>query len=342
MLPSYFHNNDLWDVREMNLPVPIEKYRLNTRKFKLDFTKISNTYNKEAWKKFIYYQLTISKLTINTIYLNHGIIADFLTQLGDTNVDQIKFLDALNYSSRLNDRNNTLRTYNGYISVLRWLYNYLIAHKYALKNYFEKIPLKKIKRKPTLKEVDNEVIFRILSQLHTLPLKLQIMFLILYSGLRISYMLALEFDCLATEDGAYKLKFYNPAIRDYDYILISENLYLLIERYLKEVADSGSTSKYLFPRSTDPTRHDIGEILEKNIKKLAGEAGKKINFKLSDIRSSLLLRMFLMGVPLHIIQEVMKFNSSYTINQYYELFVEAGLSEVDAYMNGGKSPVKGT
>lgn len=246
------YSKDVWDIR--NLGAIGQETAQIVSHYKIDFTKISQPWLKEAAKKYCKFSLAVSAfrtaiqrlnalkhfsaflegqyLGIQASEINREVIVDFLAYLAGKGLSG-RSRQAIIYNLRLFFEQSLI---NEWTDLPR---HFLLIHP-------EDLPPRE-KTKPRF--IPQEVLEQLNQHIGDLPAPVMRMFLVLQeTGVRISELCLMPFDCLRQDAaGDWWLTYYQYKMRKEHTIIISKELSGVIreqQRYIRE--HLGSDYHYLF------------------------------------------------------------------------------------------------
>ena len=317
---NYGFEKDLWIV---NNDFTLIKERINCGKGEykksIDFRNIENEHNREIIKKYMKYLIVLTNYNLSTIIAKKYVCSIFVNKIlkekkiENSNREDIeKFI---NYISSKYSR------WNDYVCELKQFYEWL-----SINNFIDEIIVYNndfnCKHSQKISAIDDFVINQIFNNLDKIDEKYRLIFLLNYStGLRISEICILKKDLLYKENEHYYIRFYSQKMKKEVTNEICETLYLMLEEYIKNLANNGC--EYLF------TTNQKDAILSNTISRHLNDAFKKLEIKdkngniykyrSHDYRHTIATKMVELDIPIQIIQKVLHHESPEMTLAYAEI-----------------------
>jgi integrase/recombinase XerD len=340
-IPEY--EKDVWDVRKLGCLV-----NLSQSQYKLNFESIKQLWLKDAAKTFLRYSLNICSYgncanRIDAIKTFSRFISEEYSILQPQDIKRQIIIDYLSYLHRQKYAEETLRNKLVHLGVF---FEYCLIEKLLpLKDKFlirrEDTPATR-KAKPRF--IPDEVLSQLNQYIEKLPNHYRRMVIVFqYSGMRISELCTLSFDCLYKSQDSWYLKYFQLKMKKEHIIpVISDCVVQAIKEQQEFITKEwGSGCAYLFPY---PKGHNVKELrpvkqrsfcnalndlsVEFNI---CTASGQNWHFTGHQFRHTVGTSMINSGVPQHIVQRYLGHESPEMTMVYAHIHDETLRKEVEKY-----------
>lgn len=336
---------DIWSMDEILLSSERINHADSISDF--EFFAITNQYNKKLLKMYLKAQLTLTGKAYTTIKSEYGILTDFICFLGDVNIGSHTREDISTYCEYLNKKFTTINGYNTAVSTVLKFFKYLCKHEITLTEFLISEADLKNRGAYAFKFTapDDYVIEQIFDNLPKAEEIFQVMYMIqAWSGIRVSELCSLPFNCIRKDTDGYKLFIYSTKMQSNDFIIIPSALYKRIKKYQKSVLKERPDAEYLFyygqRKDTDKpisartyTRHMKDYIAEWKIK---NPDGTDHIYHSHAYRHKKGRDMVEAGIPLYMISQCLNHRSMNMTLVYAEARTEFRKKEFKKYISASK------
>lgn len=343
-LPNIW-DRDIWDVNELNL----SSERLNNSDSIIDinFWEITNDCNKQLLKAYIKNELALTSKAYSSIYQSYKRILCFIVFLGDTNIGDHTREDILSYY-KLIDKHYTLPSaYNRAIASVVEFLNYLYKSEFIKsESFIYSSDYKKVaKYNYKFTAPDDFIIYQIFNKLPLAEPIYQVMYLIqTWSGIRISELCCLPFNCIRKDPDSCKLFIRSQKMQDNDYVIIPKALYEKIKSYQAIVKKTLPNAKYLF-YSPGSKKHEVpisshrySSQMKKYMKQwgIKNPDGSDYDYSSHSYRHKKGKDMVEAGIPIYLISQCLNHKSYDMTLAYAEARTEFRKKEFSKYISATK------
>lgn len=313
------YDKDIWDVRNLGI-----KFNESRCDYKLNFTKISQVWLRQATKHFVRYTLAIYSFSeAGGRLLSLKRFSEFLDIFHPLICSQdINRSLAVNFFSYLSERKLAPKTRKKSIIHLRQFTNLCAREQWLNITDKQIIYDDDIPRFTELlpRYIPQEVLTQLNQHLDALPPYINRLVLVLQgTGRRVSEICTLPFNPLLQDSsGDWFLKHHQSKMNKEDTIPISKEIVAVIQEQQRCVkADYGDNFVYLFPKPLELCKH-TGErrqgkpiyqkLVNTHLNKLAVDkciqdiSGKVWSFQSHQFRHTVGTSMINNGVPIHIVK----------------------------------------
>lgn len=315
---------------------------------RLDLTKISQSWLRQAVKQFIRYSLATKSLaTVQARLLGMKRFSRFLAQrypsIQPPKIDRSLVIDFISYLSKFSES-----TKAGNLSHLKTFFETCVRENWLSISskpliYPEDFPRKR-KKKP--RYIPEDVIERLQTALAQEDDQFRRMVIVLKDcGMRVSELVNLPFDCLTQDNqGSWFLRYYQPKMKKEHVIPISNELAHLIQEQQEIVKTQfDSPPDHLFlrklkggkfhptgtPITTDAFRKKIRQFAQKH--NICDSLGEPWHFQPHQFRHTVGTRMINRGVPQHIVQRYLGHESPTMTAVYAHIHDETLKKEIEKF-----------
>ncbi|MBU3114678.1 tyrosine-type recombinase/integrase [Clostridium lacusfryxellense] len=319
------YDREVWDLRELG--IKIDKSRSG---YKLNFSKITQSWLNKATKKFMAYNLTINSPS-HCMYHIQGLncfsafIKDKHPQINPSEINrEIMF----NYLYYLHDIGLSKGTKQHYIINIRSFFEkcsqeYWLDITESRLIYSEDIPCRD---KNVPRYIPLNVVLQLNQHLDSLPEVIMRMVLILQDcGMRVTELCNMPFDCTMKDDCEdYFLRYYQGKMKKEHSIPITKEISkVIIEQQKFIVSQKLQSYGLLFcSKNGEPIKQrHFNTILNKMAydKEIRDDKGNLYRFKSHQFRHTVGTTMINNGVPQHIVQRYLGHESPEMTNHYAEI-----------------------
>ena len=340
-LPNIW-DRDVWDVNELKL----SPERLNNSEsiINIAFWGLENDYNKHLLKIYIKSQITLTQKAYSSIYKDYTLILLFINFLGEINIGNHTREDILSYYEWMNKHYTTPSVYNIVLATIENFINYLCKTELIKTASFIYGTDYKTAPKYSYKFTapDDFIIYQIFNKLPLAEPVYQVMYLIqTWSGIRVSELCCLPFNCIRKDPDSCKLFIYSQKMQENDYIIIPDALYKKIKDYQDIVKEEIPNAKYLF-HSEKSKKQDVPihrKYYVKRMKKYMKQWGIKnpdgsdYNYSSHAYRHKKAKDMVEAGIPIYLISQCLNHKSRDMTLAYAEARTEFRKKEFSKYIS---------
>ncbi|MEC4817987.1 MAG: tyrosine-type recombinase/integrase [Scytonema sp. PMC 1069.18] len=346
LVPYQDLSEDVWDATTLGFPpLPHSQYK------KLIFHNIKQDWLKEFVKQFILYQGTSKEFgTLRAYISSFNVFSKFLDlQYPSVTIEDVNRPLILDYLKYLNNRKSqTVKIHR--LSTLNLFFKTGVINEWfrVTEHIIRKEDFpKETRRLP--RYIPDEVIKQLNKHLDALPESVMRMLLVIQeTGMRISELCLLNFDCLKQDGkGGWLIQFFRWKMKKEDIIPVSDELAVVIkeqQNYIRE--NLGNNFNYLFsgrkqqckgydfiPKPTVMGYDSFRNFLKRLVSdfEICERSGKPWKFQTHQFRHTVGTRMINSGVPLHIIQRYLGHETPEMTMRYAYIHDETLRKEVEKY-----------
>lgn len=340
-IPEY--EKDIWDVRKLGCSV-----NLSQSQYKLNFELIKQFWLKEVAKTFLRHSLNVCSYgnccnRIDAIKSFSRFISEEYPTLQPQEIKRQTIIDYLSY---LNRKGYAQETFRGKVVHLGVFFEYCIVEK--LLTIEDKFLIRRedtpASRKVKPRFIPDEVLSQLNQYIEELPDYYRRMVIVFqYTGMRISELCTLPFDCLYESQENWYLKYFQLKMKKEHIIpVMTNNVVQTIREQQKLVIEEwGSDCAYLFPY---PKKNNVKEArpikqrafcnalndfsVEFNI---CTTSGQNWHFTGHQFRHTVGTSMINSGVPQHIVQRYLGHETPSMTMVYAHIFDETLRKEIEKY-----------
>jgi integrase/recombinase XerD len=340
-IPEYI--KDVWDVRKLGCEV-----NLSQSQYTLNFQVIKQPWLKEVAKRFLRYTLNVSSYSnccnrIDAIKTFSKFLDREYPTLQPQDINRQIIIDYLTYLRKQNYADETwrlkfvrLNLFFEHCLMENWL---PIREKYLIRR--EDTPSQR-KTKPRF--IPEEVLLQLNQYIENIPDSYRRMVIVFqYSGMRISELCTLSFDCLYDSKGIWYLKYFQRKMKKEHIIPVLNNTVIQAIREQQEFVTKewGSECTYLFPYPKKPNVKNIRPIKQWSLCHILNQlsvefnicsnSGKNWHFTGHQFRHTVGTSMINNGVPQHIVQRYLGHESPEMTMIYAHIHDETLRKEIEKY-----------
>ena len=311
---------DLWNLSELIIESNRKNKTLMVESF--NFIDIININNRNYVKKYIKHLIANTSLSISTI---KGKITHIKRVLSKVEKDLILLsYDELFKSINIKGDSNEI-SYNSNIE-MKLFTDYLYNQGRMSYILLKREDIKRPKRKHIYRTVENLVVDQIFNVLDKFQTEIALIYLIIYcTGVRISEALAVKSDYLYVSNKNFYIKTFSTKMKKEQDNIIPENLYIMINAYIKEHCISGK-KEFVFKGRKDidgPMKYSFfRDTIHEEIKKydIRCSSGVLYNIDIHGYRHRLGTEMHKNSISWYIIQKVLHHESIEMTMAYIDIF----------------------
>ncbi|NLD19172.1 MAG: tyrosine-type recombinase/integrase [Clostridiales bacterium] len=319
------------DISRINLSNPVEI---------ISFIEITNEENRKLLQRYIKYYLSVSDYSISTIRHKQVILREFIAyfDLYNKKINELRAEDIEQFFDYIKGKEIKPETVNRKIIEIALFYRFLVIYKIVDRVPFipEYYLYKIIGKVHNNRSVNENIIYDILKGLSNIPMKLRLMFLILWcSGRRKNEICQLKGDSFFKMNNEFWVKFYQPKMKADIIIPIPSELYKLMERYID--VNCILPSDYLFlnsmgkPYNAQTFSQQMVEVCN-NIDFNSAEYA----FKAHDFRHTIATLLYSNEVSVQVIRDFLGHKSDEMTKEYIDYIPKKIEAETKKYHENKK------
>lgn len=287
----------------------------------ISFSEVIFLENRALLKEFMKYELSVTDLSVSSIYETFRILRNFLRTMDDKRLNACQCpLERIDgYFKKQQEKGNSAKTFNRNMMAIVLFYRFLV-----IKGHIKKIPFNPAyylqKELPVHhdRSVAEDTCMEIIRKLKYFPEHLRLMFLHLWCvGLRVSEVCTLKGNAYFRQGQDAWMQIYQVKMRTYKRVPIPETLYKLMQVYLEK--NGIGPDDYAFPNK-DGEAFRYGTFCWQ-MKKHCREnniAGGEYLFKTHDYRHTVATMYYDCGVSIQSIRDYLGHNYEEMTEQYID------------------------